>query len=92
MTQTARLRAKQRLGQSLSRKETWKLLDTIDELVAENARLAARAAELVEAARGLAEVLNRNGGKGPIPDVEVMFCWLAAQTVRAALAALEGRQ
>ena len=49
-------------------------------------------AGLVEAARGLAEVLNRNGGKGPIHDVELMFCWLAAQTVRAALAALEGRQ
>ena len=55
------------------------------------APVAPEMAALVEAAKGLAEVLNRNRGKGPIPDVELMFCWLAAQTVCAALAALEGR-
>lgn len=33
----------------------------------------------------LIAVLDRNDVKGPIPDVEMMFCWLAAQDVRAAM-------
>lgn len=36
------------------------------------------------AVEGLLAVLDRNEKKGPIPDVEMMFCWLAAQEVRAA--------
>lgn len=36
------------------------------------------------AVEGLIAVLDRNDKKGPIPDVEMMFCWLAAQEVRAA--------
>lgn len=39
---------------------------------------------LREAVEGLLAVLDRNDKKGPIPDVEMMFCWLAAQEVRAA--------
>ncbi len=45
---------------------------------------------LVDAAERLAAVLDRHSGKGPIPDVEIMFCWMAAQDVRAALAAYRG--
>lgn len=41
-------------------------------------------AALTEAIEGLITVLDRNDKKGPIPDVEMMFCWLAAQDVRAA--------
>ena len=33
----------------------------------------------------LIAVLDRNQTKGPIPDIELMFCWLAAQDVRAAM-------
>ncbi len=48
---------------------------------------------LMKAAEALAAVLNRHLGKGPIPDVEMMLCWMAAQDVRAALAAIrEGRK
>ncbi len=39
---------------------------------------------LREAVEALVVVLDRNDKKGPIPDVEMMFCWLAAQGVRAA--------
>lgn len=46
-------------------------------------------AALVEAAKGLAQVLNEHEGKGPLPDVALMMCWLAAQNVRAAMRALE---
>ena len=39
---------------------------------------------LRETVEALVVVLDRNEKKGPIPDVEMMFCWLAAQDVRAA--------
>lgn len=42
------------------------------------------AQRLREAVEALVVVLDRNDKKGPIPDVEMMFCWLAAQGVRAA--------
>lgn len=51
------------------------------------ARLAAAEAQvgaLTATIEGLITVLDRNDKKGPIPDVEMMFCWLAAQEVRAA--------
>ena len=38
----------------------------------------------------LVVVLDRNERKGPIPDIEMMFCWMAAQDVRAALAKITG--
>ena len=69
-----------------------------DRLAAANAALeaqvGARRAErdqLRAAVEGLIAVLDRNGEKGPIPDVEMMFCWLAAQNVRAAFRNTEGR-
>lgn len=37
-----------------------------------------------DAVEALVVVLDRNDKKGPIPDVEMMFCWLASQGVRAA--------
>jgi hypothetical protein len=42
---------------------------------------------LEAAAMRLKAVLNQNDTKGPIPDVAMMFCWMAAQDVRAALGA-----
>lgn len=39
---------------------------------------------LRDAVEALVVVLDRNDKKGPIPDVEMMFCWLASQGVRAA--------
>jgi len=69
-----------------------------DRLAAANAALeaqvGARRAErdqLRAAVEGLIAVLDRNGEKGPIPDVEMMFCWLPAQNVRAAFRNTEGR-
>ena len=42
--------------------------------------------EVMDAAiNGMVEILDRNDTKGPIPDVEMMFCWMAAQNIRAAL-------
>ena len=41
-------------------------------------------AKLRGAVEALCAVLDRNDKKGPIPDVEMMFCWLAAQGVRVA--------
>lgn len=38
---------------------------------------------LVEAVDGLIGVLNKHETKGPLPDEALMFCWLAAQEVRA---------
>lgn len=52
--------------------------------LAEVQRLRHERDELRAAVEGLIAVLDRNGEKGPIPDVEMMFCWLAAQNVRAA--------
>lgn len=54
------------------------------EALAEVQRLRHERDELRAAVEGLIAVLDRNGEKGPIPDVEMMFCWLAAQNVRAA--------
>ncbi len=48
-------------------------------------------AALVEAVNGLAAVLNRNEAKGPPRDEELVFCWLAAQDVRAKLIAMRGK-
>jgi len=69
-----------------------------DRLAAANAALEARGGagraerdQLRAAVEGLIAVLDRNGEKGPIPDVEMMFCWLAAQNVRAAFRNTEGR-
>lgn len=55
-----------------------------DRLAAELAASRAREAGLRGAVEALCAVLDRNDKKGPIPDVEMMFCWLAAQGVRAA--------
>lgn len=46
-----------------------------------------REAGLMDAVERLVVVLDRNDKKGPIPDVEMMFCWLAAQDIRAAFRA-----
>lgn len=46
--------------------------------------LRAERDEMRAAVEGLIAVLDRNEKKGPIPDFEMMFCWLAAQNVRAA--------
>ncbi len=48
------------------------------------AALRAERDALRAAVEGLIAVLDRNDKKGPIPNVEMMFCWLAAQDVRAA--------
>lgn len=48
------------------------------------AELRAEMDALKAAVEGLIVVLDRNDKKGPVPDVEMMFCWLAAQDVRAA--------
>lgn len=40
--------------------------------------------KLAEAVAGLVSILDQNETKGPISDVQLMFCWLAAQDVRAA--------
>ena len=36
---------------------------------------------------GLSAILDRNENKGPLSDIELMFCWLAAQDLRAAIRA-----
>ena len=57
------------------------------EAAAEIARLRAQVAagdKLAEAVAGLVSILDQNETKGPISDVQLMFCWLAAQDVRAA--------
>lgn len=46
---------------------------------------AIREAALREAVQGLVEVLDQNETKGPLPDVALMLCWLAAQEVRAVM-------
>ena len=46
--------------------------------------LLAEVQRLRDAVEALVVVLDRNDKKGPIPDVEMMFCWLASQGVRAA--------
>ena len=56
-------------------------------VVAELAAAQQREAGLTDAVERLVVVLDRNDKKGPIPDVEMMFCWLAAQDIRAAFRA-----
>ena len=43
-----------------------------------------------DALKRLVSVLDQHEGKGPLPDTALMFCWMAAQDVRAALRALKG--
>jgi len=45
-------------------------------------------AALVDAAEGLSAILDKHETKGPLPDIAMMLCWLAAQNVRAALRAI----
>lgn len=56
-------------------------------VTAEAAAAQQREAGLTDAVERLVVVLDRNDKKGPIPDVEMMFCWLAAQDIRAAFRA-----
>ncbi len=51
----------------------------------EAAALRERVAKLVEAAEGLSAILDKHETKGPLPDVAMMLCWLAAQNIRAVL-------
>ena len=48
-------------------------------------------AALVDAAEGLSAILDKHETKGPLPDIAMMLCWLAAQNVRAALRAIGER-
>ncbi len=50
----------------------------------------AKVKELEAATNGLMAILERNDTKGPIPDVEMMFCWLAAQDLRATIRRAKG--
>ena len=59
-------------------------LAAADKAKTELAAANAREAGLRKAVEALCAVLDRNDKKGPIPDVEMMFCWLAAQGVRVA--------
>lgn len=54
--------------------------DAFTRLAAADAQVGA----LNAAVEGLIAVLDRNDKKGPIPDFEMVFCWLAAQDVRLA--------
>lgn len=47
--------------------------------------LWARVQALEGACTGLVKILNEHEGKVPLPDIALMFCWMAAQDVRAAL-------
>lgn len=58
-----------------------------DGLAAELDAAQQREAGLTDAVERLVVVLDRNDKRGPIPDVEMMFCWLAAQDIRAAFRA-----
>lgn len=62
------------------------------ERVLEAAFLAQFGRPLNEALNRLVSVLNQNEGKGPLPDIALMFCWMAAQDVREALRALKWDQ
>ena len=46
---------------------------------------AIREKALRKAVQGLVEVLDQNEMKGPLSDTALMFCWLAAQNIRAVL-------
>ena len=62
-------------------------METAREAAAEISRLRVQVAagdKLAEAVAGLVSILDQNETKGPISDVQLMFCWLAAQDVRAA--------
>ena len=52
---------------------------------AQIAALTARVEGLTGAVKGLVEILDQHETKGPLPDVALMFCWLAAQEVRAVM-------
>lgn len=52
---------------------------------AQNAALTAQVEGLTGAVKGLVEILDQHETKGPLPDVALMFCWLAAQEVRAVM-------
>lgn len=58
---------------------------TVDGLPKAARHVAAERDALLGAVKGLVEVLDQHETKGPLPDVALMFCWLAAQNVRAAL-------
>ena len=58
---------------------------TVDGLPKAARHVAAERDALLLAAQGLVEVLDQNETKGPLPDTALMFCWLAAQNVRAVL-------
>ena len=57
----------------------------MEELPKEASRLRDRLAKLVDAAEGLSAILDKHETKGPLPDVAMMLCWLAAQNIRAVL-------
>jgi len=73
-------------------RDEWKRLAVAGEITArhmniveaERAAANARETALRKSVEALCAVLDRNDKKGPIPDVEMMFCWLAAQGVRIA--------
>ena len=60
------------------------------ERVLEAAFCAQFGATVNDALKRLVSVLDQHEGKGPLPDTALMFCWMAAQDVRAALRALKG--
>lgn len=77
---------------SLPTAEDWARWDAFSRAAAAIAALPAapdpaaiREAALMAAVQGLVEVLDQNETKGPLPDTALMFCWLAAQDVRAVL-------
>ena len=58
---------------------------------AQIAALTARVEGLTGAVKGLVEILDRHETKGPLPDVALMLCWLAAQDVRAVMREIGGQ-
>lgn len=58
---------------------------TVDGLPKAARHVAAERDALLGAVKGLVEVLDQHETKGPLPDTALMFCWLAAQNVRAVL-------
>lgn len=58
---------------------------------AQIAALTAQVERLTGAVKGLVEILDRHETKGPLPDVALMLCWLAAQDVRAVMREIGGQ-
>lgn len=58
---------------------------TVDGLPKAARHVVAERDALLGAVKGLVEVLDQHETKGPLPDTALMFCWLAAQNVRAVL-------